>query len=338
MLYNIQALRAIAALLVVFFHARRHFQDMGLVSPVFEFIARYGFMGVDIFFVISGYVMAKTSQKHAYGTASGIKFLKIRLARIYLGYWPFFILAAIVLSFNPTVFSENINYFQSFFLLNTNISKLVIGQAWTLSYEIYFYFMVTFLIVLKFLKPTQVLVSVFAIVLLINISTNLEIDTLLGFFFSSYLLEFISGYLLFTFWKYIADKKMLAISVSLFICAYLIATYFNVGYDYKSVPIRVATFGTTAFALVWTLLLLEKNNLLIIKGILKPMGDASYTLYLCHFTLLGLFYSSGLRAYLVEVDMAAFGFTLYVFAIIIFSLLFYKFIELPLYKKVRAKL
>ena len=100
---DVDGLRAIAIIVVVIFHA-------------FPEQLSGGFTGVDVFFVISGYVIAKTSQKYSTGVHSGVKFLKIRLARIYLGYWPFFLLASIEAYFNPTIFAESINYFQAFFL------------------------------------------------------------------------------------------------------------------------------------------------------------------------------------------------------------------------------
>ena len=58
MLLNLQALRGVAALLVLMHHSLAHFKAMGLSNPVFEFVATHGNIGVDIFFVISGYVMA----------------------------------------------------------------------------------------------------------------------------------------------------------------------------------------------------------------------------------------------------------------------------------------
>ncbi len=93
MLTNIQFLRFVAALLVVFYHTSNHVRMTGVDQGVFFEIAEaVGFAGVDIFFVISGFIMFHTTKKTT-GALSMVEFLKRRMARIFSGYWPFFFLA-----------------------------------------------------------------------------------------------------------------------------------------------------------------------------------------------------------------------------------------------------
>ena len=93
MLINIQFLRMVAAMLVVFYHTSAHVRSVGAEQGAFFAVNdAIGFAGVDIFFVISGFIMAHTSFSAA-GWADGWSFLRRRLARIYSGYWPFFLLA-----------------------------------------------------------------------------------------------------------------------------------------------------------------------------------------------------------------------------------------------------
>ena len=80
---NIQALRGIAAFLVVIFHLLPHFRAMGLSNIVFESIAQYGYAGVDVFFVISGFVMAKTTHNLPQNFSSSKQFISKRFLRIY---------------------------------------------------------------------------------------------------------------------------------------------------------------------------------------------------------------------------------------------------------------
>ena len=102
MLYNIQALRGIAAMLVLMHHALPHFKAMNLSNSVIEFIGKFGYIGVDIFFVISGFVMAKTTVNKAKGFSLFKAFLSKRFLRIYLGFLPIFILALLYYyQFNP---------------------------------------------------------------------------------------------------------------------------------------------------------------------------------------------------------------------------------------------
>ncbi len=124
MINNIQALRGIAALLVVFYHSVPHFTAMGLSNTIFESIGKFGYIGVDIFFVISGYVMAKTSSDVEVCPGNGRLFLGKRFARIYLGYWPIFAMTFLAYFFFRPEMLANKELLQSFFLINSNMFDL----------------------------------------------------------------------------------------------------------------------------------------------------------------------------------------------------------------------
>jgi len=57
MLKSIQLLRAISAWMVVFYHTQQIYFGFGESGLISVFFSRYGAMGVDIFFVISGFVI-----------------------------------------------------------------------------------------------------------------------------------------------------------------------------------------------------------------------------------------------------------------------------------------
>ncbi|WP_423739956.1 acyltransferase family protein [Delftia acidovorans] len=83
MLYSIQTLRAIAAWIVV---AHHYVQAHGFSqkTPYFAFLSNYGAIGVDIFFIISGFVVYNSARKN---TASPLNFAIHRAARIIPIYW-----------------------------------------------------------------------------------------------------------------------------------------------------------------------------------------------------------------------------------------------------------
>jgi peptidoglycan/LPS O-acetylase OafA/YrhL len=108
----------------------------------------------------------------------------------------------------------------------------------------------------------------------------------------------------------------------------------NIGYE----PLRVSTYGVFAFLIVWMFVLLEKNKIFILKGFFKALGDSSYTLYLTHTVLLGMFYTIGIRDYFVNIEFPMGGFVMYMVSIIIFSWVFYKLVELPLYTYTKYRL
>src|SRR5579872_3052735 len=95
---SIQSLRALAALLVVFHHAR---QFPGFKDVIGTGI---GVSGVDIFFVISGFVMALTAGRAGYPAST---FLKRRATRIIPLYWAVTLLVAVLPFAAPGVFTEN---------------------------------------------------------------------------------------------------------------------------------------------------------------------------------------------------------------------------------------
>lgn len=335
MLFNLQALRGIAALLVLMHHSLAHFKVMGLSNPIFEFVATYGNIGVDVFFVISGYVMAKTTSNSEHGFGTSFYFLGKRFARIYLGYWPIFFLALVVYYYHRPDYLLDKQVFQSFLLLNFgNYSELVITPAWSLTYELYFYLVVGLVLASKILKPIPTFLLISFLIILKSIFTKLGDHYLADFFFSPYVLEFVLGYMIFYYWQFLSAKKWLFVSLPLGIVCLSIAVQLDANYPY----LRFATFGVFSVCLVWLMVLLEAHDIFIFRGLIKRIGDSSYTLYLSHTVLLGLFYSFGIRDYLVLKGFALTGFIACLVVIIFISWIFYTLIEAPLYHSAKMRL
>ncbi|MEA1941272.1 MAG: acyltransferase [Pseudomonadota bacterium] len=134
---EIQHLRAIAVLLVVLAHI--HQADARFLGPaLLDRTAFFGFIGVDIFFVLSGFII-----HHLYSTQTGFDaryFLK-RLNRIFPLYWIFTGLALtgyLVFGDSLTRGLGEIDLVASLTLIPTGeLPLLLVG--WTLTHEIYFY-------------------------------------------------------------------------------------------------------------------------------------------------------------------------------------------------------
>ena len=153
-LNNIQMLRGVAALLVVCHHLQGHYIAMGGDLSIIKNISTWGFLGVDIFFIISGYIMAHTTFDKPRTLNSAKIFFKHRLIRIYLAYWVFFIITLLITYITNPFALENLNLIKSFFLLDTDMNKLVLPVSWSLTYEVYFYFifLATFIFSVKILN------------------------------------------------------------------------------------------------------------------------------------------------------------------------------------------
>lgn len=137
---GLQVLRAVAALSVVVFHAGRYVADR-----VPEAAWRWGEFGVDVFFVLSGCVMAWATRP---GTPA-LAFFARRFARIAPMYWLATLVVAVALWQWPSLFHaavlDPMHLAQSLAFLPhyspgapDQIWPLFV-PGWTLNYEMYFY-------------------------------------------------------------------------------------------------------------------------------------------------------------------------------------------------------
>lgn len=157
---GVQALRFAAALLVVVTHATLYTSErLDSALPIWHF----GEVGVDIFFVISGFVMMVSTQSLA-GRRDGWKFFAMRrISRILPLYWlattikllTLVAVPAAVLHATADPGSIVLSYL---FLPSRNVDGLVqplLGVGWTLTFEMFFY--VAFALVL-FLRASRLYV------------------------------------------------------------------------------------------------------------------------------------------------------------------------------------
>lgn len=104
-LCSLQALRAVAATMVVLFHAYVHL-DVRNIIPGIPALVDAGRAGVDIFFVISGFIMVYIS-KDSFGKRGASRdFMIRRIIRVVPVYWFYTLLIASILFIAPRLFSE----------------------------------------------------------------------------------------------------------------------------------------------------------------------------------------------------------------------------------------
>ena len=330
-LNNIQALRALAAIMVILHHALPHYEAMGGNLVFIHFISEWGFVGVDIFFIISGFIMAYTTFHKERNIASAKTFFKHRLYRIYLGYWPFFfaMLSILLVIHSPRL--ETINIIDSFMLSNIDMFQLVLPVSWSLSYELYFYFLFLFTFLFS-IKKLYIIIPLFIIFILSLVLYSFFNPTLSNhFIYSHFLLEFFAGVLLYMYKEYLMKTWILLFSL---LCV-IIALYYGISYENKNGFLRVLTFGSAAFFIVLSALILEEKKFYRAKGLFVLLGNASYTLYLSHLVIIELFYLTGLRDLFTHQHILSpiIGLLLLIILCIIFSILYYQKIEKPIYKK-----
>jgi hypothetical protein len=144
-LNSLQALRAIAAWMIVLHHFMQiyfNFHGQGFFG---RFFSVYGRFGIDIFFVLSGFIIYRSTAGRNIDT---LTFLRHRIARIVPAYWVFTILTALViLFFGPIVpytqFSPEFFLSSIFFIPMNNPSGIgmfpLLTMGWTLDFDVVFY-------------------------------------------------------------------------------------------------------------------------------------------------------------------------------------------------------
>ena len=145
MLSSIQILRAMAAWAVVFHHYMQIFHGFESSNFLARFFSEYGLLGVDLFFIISGFVIYNSVSGNNVSPAS---FAIQRVARIAPAYWIFTsVIAVLAANFEnliPRTEFEIEHFAKSLFFIPayspTGIGLLpTLSVGWTLNYEMLFY-------------------------------------------------------------------------------------------------------------------------------------------------------------------------------------------------------
>lgn len=277
---SIQVLRGVAALGVVAFHTSGPIISAGWHAHAFQALSRYGLAGVDIFFVISGFVMATVTNGKEPGIATAARFAAARVRRIVPLYWLLTALMLLCMSALPAIFERGTSAWHIaaslLFLPARDPSGLiapVLNVGWTLNYEMLFYAL--FAIALTVTRYRLTLVSV---VLAIAASLSLWKGDGVphAFYTNPTVLEFSYGCLL----GYLTAKgHRLSPLVGGALIAVALVVPFALGIKMMDAN-RFIVFGLPALTLVATAVALETR--LAWPKLLQALGDASYSLYLTH--------------------------------------------------------
>jgi len=264
-LRSIDMLRGLAASLV----ALRHAADEPFLI---------GAIGVDIFFVISGFVMAKVSV----GRTAG-EFLIDRAWRIFPIYW---VALAICVMFR-LVHGQGVTAYDSVgsLLLAPNwfaFGVLYLGIAWTLLYELFFYSAVAMTIVLRSWRvPLLLFVAALAI-------RPFADNALVKFAGSPIMIEFLFGMLIAVAPQNRRIGAALIAAAILFLACFPNSwlSDYRVAMDYEPAFLRVALWGLPAAMIVYGALAFEESLKGRLVNALLVLGAASYSIYLFHMTVI----------------------------------------------------
>ncbi|NEU14463.1 acyltransferase [Methylobacterium sp. BTF04] len=261
---SIQALRAIAALLVVGHHLSDH-----------RFVG--GAAGVDVFFVISGFIMGTIDRKVSPGL-----FLAKRLIRIVPLYWATTLAlcagatAGLFARFTfdaPSLLKSLL--FIPYVNATGNIWPLLI-PGWTLNAEMLFY--VLFAVSLWFKSPRFIASTAIVSIVFLGVVYSPESPPL-HFWTMSTLLEFIAGLALAGLIRPVGlycGLSLIAVAAAAFVAV-------EIGWHYSE-TLRPLAWGGPAALIVCGALAIERAGCWPKRALIpiEKIGDASYSLYLTH--------------------------------------------------------
>lgn len=299
MIKYIQILRFVAATWVAIFHGALVEIFSGLASWI-DFIINFGYAGVDIFFVISGVIMAHSTKNVIYSPRTAGAFFLIRFARIYTGWWPAMLLYFIYLRITHQLVPQ-INLQASFFLYFTELSGLINIAIWSLMFELYFYLIISVGLLIPKSIRHYFLKLLFMVLLLINVyllmirsTDNVETNWILMFYISPIVAEFFMGYFLYFYiqshyspsWKIWGLIAMALISLIIYFDPNFSDHLYGLASFYYW-PERTVLIGGAALAIVGMALKLPspKNKIALI---LSNFGNYSYAIYLLHFLVFNM--------------------------------------------------
>lgn len=280
----VQALRVLAALIVIFVHAQvdaAHFAGPEGFTPN---RALPWEVGVDIFFVISGFIIVHASRKLFGQPESRRIFLAHRLIRILPLYWVAtlaFLSVALVMpqalnSLPPTV-SEIVASFLFFPLTNSQgLAQPVLSLGWTLNYEMAFY--LVFMLAVALPRERAVLVVALFFSLLVGLGTVFFLPMPLSFWADPMAMEFVFGMGIALARDTKGRPGIILRAVLVYVAIYMLRE--NLLADGVA---RVFALGVPAVMLVMAAVLGPEPRLPPLLGrAIVLLGDASYALYLFH--------------------------------------------------------
>lgn len=323
---KIQELRGLAALLVTITHLN-HF--LGIYKSF------NGSIGVDIFFIISGFIMNHVIKNNNYTFKD---FLIKRFSRIYPLYFNVTIFVFSILFFVSPEKDLIFKFLRSILLIPFDNSihwkDFLIVPGWSLFFEIIFYLVVS--LGLLFSKR-NILFVLFIWAFLIALNYLFSSPLILNYFFSTIYLEFIFGYLLYEFFNLFKFKSnyFILILYATFVLLMFISTDENITINlprdgilcFGKIHYRFILWGIPSFIFVLSYLYFDKFE----SNHLIKLGDLSYSLYLIQFFVIGawskLFQIFQVDVYSMNIMTKTFAFLVVLVSILVFSKLSNKYLE-----------
>jgi exopolysaccharide production protein ExoZ len=338
-IYNLQVCRAIAAIIVLLDHGTL------MIDPdIFHGFWGIGWCGVDLFFVLSGFIIYYVNHKYMGMPAKFKQYMGRRLCRIYPIYWIYTITVIILYTF---LFHTKFNFDYvarslTLYPFHTELAQFpIIPPAHTLVYEVVFYviFSVGILTSRKIFLGTMLF---WLLLILVNMFTggSLAKGLLATVVLNPINIEFFYGCII----AWLIINKPFSVSRSqgwilLFLGVALLAVSWVTQLNNYGILLahHYLKFGISFSIIIYALSLLEGSDSHgMVKKLFVKLGDASYSIYLIHYIGLVIL-NNFILSKLTHVNSLG-KLAISLVALIATSYYAYKWIEQPLIKYYHKKL
>jgi peptidoglycan/LPS O-acetylase OafA/YrhL len=336
---NIQALRGVAILLVVFAHIMAIEQKYGGGDGILPDFFALGVSGVDLFFVISGFVVVTAMRWRFRQPLAAAQFFYNRASRIYPLYWLYSLVVLGVYLLRPEMVNaaqgHRVNILESFLLLPQNLLPLL-NVGWALIHIMYFYLAFTLIL----FGPERQLPKLLVVWALAVVFGNLAYRSIVHagpmanvkLITHPLTLEFIGGCMvarLIHGGNRAHGVKILVLGTVLLLAGMSLYQAWFPG----AIPkgwLRAALFGLPYILVVYGAVALEIDSARLFPRFLNFVGDASYSIYLSHVLVLSVIGRAwnvfSMRGPFDNIIMILFA----VIVVIIFGRGSYRIVEVPI--------
>lgn len=288
MLNSIQCFRGIAALMVVAYHV-----SIGLGDPRhFGFAAFSSFtwrlnIGVDFFFVLSGFIIMLAHEADLGKPRRFIPFLIKRFRRIYPTYWvyvgAFCLLLLLGVGTHAARPATPAQWISTFVLIRFDTFILPIAPAWTLIHEVAFYSAFAAAILNR-----RIGIAIFLtwqVMCLASLSFPEDAErSVFATYFSTMNLEFLIGILAYIGFRRGVSHPALVTAGGAFLLGTLLALEARFGPLFCAQLMYAFGFGLVICGAA----ALERQGYALRYPALMTLGAASYSLYLTHVPVIGV--------------------------------------------------
>ena len=287
--YTIDCIRFFAAAAVVFFHVN---QPISHIDNWYRNTVKYGWIGVPIFFIVSGYCIMAS----AFHSANSLQFLLKRIFRIFPAYWLslFIVLLAAIFEKLYTGYNSvpNLPLTFSAWLAMLTLTTSPLSHIktanwvyWTLTYELCFYAVISLLVLFRRSVAMVLLIAITAVSVFPGNAKYV--------FFLDNWMTFCLGGCIFLYFRYQGKHKWpyLALLTALNI-------YSFISHQLLYQPIYISAVFLTIAVLVGSHYYRSHANLF------SRLGEYSYSIYLIHVPI-GIFILGDFKNSFIQQHIAA---------------------------------